>query len=169
MTTDYKATLDSITDVLKRDPNAGRGTAATSVRITGGVTCAIEDGPWRLVGDEMPGDGGQGLGPDPGVFIRAGLGACLAMGYVQWAQYFDVPLDAVKVTVKADYDARGMLGLDPSLPPGWSAVHCRVAITSSAPEARIRELIEHADRLSSVRDIVARAVPITTDVTITPA
>jgi uncharacterized OsmC-like protein len=140
--------------------------ATTSVRVADGVTCAIEDGPWRLVCDETVGDGGQGLGPDPGVYVRAGLGACLAQGYVMWASYLGVPIDSVNVTVEADYDARGMLGVDPAIAPGWGAVRYRVEIASSAPEQKVREVVEHADRLSSVRNIIAGAVPVAAEVVV---
>ena len=163
---DYKTRFAAMSDELARDANAGRGTATTSVRITGGVTCAIEDGAWRLVCDESVGDGGQNLGPDPGVFVRAGLGACLAQGYVMWASYLGVPIDAVNVSVEADYDARGMLGLDPAIAPGWGAVRYRVEIESAAPEQKVREVVDHADRHSSVRNIIARSVPVSGEVVV---
>ena len=52
------------------DPSIGRGTATTMVRVRDGLTVDIEDGGWKLVGDEGKGDGGNGEGPDPGVFGR---------------------------------------------------------------------------------------------------
>jgi len=146
---------------LRENPDLGRGTATTTVTVRSGVTCDVADGRWTLVGDEEVGDGGAGLGPDPGVFVRAGLGTCLAMGYVQSAAQLDVPIDSVHVTIEADYDARGMMGIDESVPPGWGAVRYAAAISSSAPPARVREVLEHADRHSSVLDIIRRAIPVT--------
>ena len=145
---------------LKLRPSIGQGTATTTVRVRSGVTCDIEDGGWKLVADEMPGDGGAGLGPDPGVLVRAGLGSCLAMGYVMWAAMLDIPLDSVEVTVEADYDARGMFGVDESVPPGWGAVRYTAVISSPAPEERVRELVEYADRVSPILDDLRRAVPV---------
>jgi len=145
---------------LNHRPSIGQGTATTTVRVRSGVTCDIEDGGWKLVADEMPGDGGAGLGPDPGVLVRAGLGSCLAMGYVMWAALKDVPLDSVEVTVEADYDARGMFGVDDSVPPGWPAVRYTVVIGSPAPEEKVRELAEYADRVSPILDDLRRAVPV---------
>ena len=145
---------------LKLRPSMGQGTATTTVRVRSGVTCDIEDGPWKLVSDEMPGDGGAGLGPDAGVFVRAGLGSCLAMGYVIWAAMLDIPLDSVEVTVEADYDARGMFGVDESVPTGWGAVRYTAVISSPAPEERVRELVETADRRSPILDDLRRAVPV---------
>ncbi len=157
---DLKSIMERNKKALMLRPNIGQGTATTTVRIRDGLTADIEDGQWKLVGDEGPGDGGNGLGPDPGVFTRAGLGSCLAMGYVMWAAVFDVPLDSVEVTVEADYDATGMYGIDDGVAPGWSAVRYATKISSPAPEERVRELIDYADRHSSVLDIIRRAIPV---------
>lgn len=144
---------------LKLRPAIGQGTATTTVRVRDGLTCDIEDGRWRLVADEMPGDGGAGEGPDPGVLVRAGLGSCLAMGYVQWAARLEIPLDSVEMSVEADYDARGMFGVDESVPAGWTGVRYTATISSSAPPERVRELVETADRYSPILDDVRRALP----------
>lgn len=116
----------------------------------------------------MPSDGGAGLGPDPGVFGRAALGSCLAMGYVFWAAYLDVPLHHVAITVETDYDARGILGVDDAVPPGWSAVRYKVELQSDAPEARLREMVEMADRHSSILDCLRRPLAVTREVVVLP-
>ena len=157
---DFKTIYERHSRALKLKPSIGQGTATTTVRVRSGMTCDIEDGSWKLVADEMPGDGGAGLGPDPGVLTRAGLGSCLAIGYVMWASVLDIPLDAVEVIVEADYDAVGMYGIDDSVPPGWPAVRYTASISSPAPEEKVRELVEYADRHSSVLDIIRRAVPV---------
>lgn len=165
---DLKSVMERNIKALKLRPSIGQGTATTTVRIRSGLTADIEDGPWRLIADEAD-LGGAGLGPDPGVFTRAGLGSCLAIGYVMWASLFDVLLDSVEVTVEADYDARGGFGIEDSLPPGWSAVRYTTKISSSAPEERVRELVEYGDKHSSVLDIIRRAIPVSGQVKISTA
>src|SRR5205085_3186946 len=163
---DLKTALERTRKAVELRPAIGRGTATTVVKVRSGVTCDIEDGSWKLVADEMPGDGGAGLGPDPGVLGRAALGSCLAMGYVMWASQMDVPLDSVEVTVEADYDAAGMYGIDDSVPPGFQAMRYHVSISSPAPEGRVRELVEYADRHSSLLDSFRRAVPVSGEIKI---
>src|SRR3990170_8328753 len=158
---DLKTIQERNIKALKLRPSVGQGTATTVVRVRSGVTCDIEDGPWKLVSDEMPGDGGAGLGPDAGVFVRAGLGSCLAMGYVIWAALLDIPLDSVEVVVEADYDARGMFGVDDSVLPGWTGLRYTASISSPARPERIRELVEKADRYSPILDDLRRAGPVT--------
>lgn len=40
----------------------GQGTAVTKVPLRDGLTCDIEDGPWKLTADEAPGQGGNSAG-----------------------------------------------------------------------------------------------------------
>jgi uncharacterized OsmC-like protein len=163
---DRKTLVDRNIKAIKLRPTIGQGTATTTVRIRDGVTCDVEDGQWKLIADEMPGDGGAGLGPDAGVFGRAALGTCLAMGYVTWAAHLGVPLDSVEVVVEADYDARGMYGVDDTVAPGWTAMRYTVNIASPAAEEKVREMVEYADRLSPLLDDFKRPIPVTRELRI---
>jgi len=148
-------------------PSIGRGTAVTRVRIRDGCTADIEDGGWKLIADESVKDGGNGEGPDPGVYGRAALGSCVAMGYAQWAAKFGVPLDTIEVDVEADYDAVTMFGLDDSRPAGWSAMRYVVRIESSAPEADVQRVIDYADAHSPLLDDFSRPLSVTRELHIT--
>lgn len=159
-----KEIQDRAVKALGLRPAIGIGTATTTARIRSGLTCDIEDGRWKFVADEMPGDGGAGLGPDPGVYGRAAFASCLAIGYVMWGARLDVPLDSVAVIVEADYDARGMYAVDDSITPGWQAVRYRVRIGSPATPARVNEVIELADRYSSILDAFKRPLEVTREI-----
>lgn len=166
---DLKAIQERNVRALQLRPSVGQGTATTVVRVRDGLACDIEDGQWKLVADEMPGDGGAGLGPDPGVLVRAGLGSCLAMGYVLWAARMEIPLESVEVVVEADYDARGMFGVDDSVAPGWGAVRYTATISSPAGEERVRELAATADRHSPILDDLRRDLRVTGELRIAQA
>jgi uncharacterized OsmC-like protein len=153
-------------EAVRARPSSGQGTALTRVRIRDGCTAEVEDGGWKLLVDESTGDGGGGAGPDPGVYGRAGLGGCVAMGYAMWAARLGVRLDSIEVDVEADYDARGMLGLDDSIPPGWLGMRYHVRIESAAPEADIMDLLDYADAHSSLLDCFTRALPVRREVQI---
>ena len=71
---------------LSLRPTLGIGTATTTVRVRDGLTCEIEDGPWKLTADMGEKQGGGNQGPNPGVLGRGALGSCLAMSYVMWAE-----------------------------------------------------------------------------------
>ena len=162
-----RAALERNMKALQLRPSVGRGTAVTKVRIRDGCTAEIEDGGWKLIADESVKDGGNGEGPDPGVYGRAALGSCLAMCYAQWAALQGVPIDSIEVEVHADYDASAMFGFDKSTPPGWGAMRYIVRVESSAPESDVQRVLDHADSLSPLLDDFARALPVTREVRIT--
>jgi len=166
-TKDFKTIIERNQKALRLRPSIGMGTATTKVRVRSGVTCDIEDGRWKLVADESVGDGGAGLGPDSGVFGRAALGSCLAMGYVMWADYLGIPVDNVEVIIEADYNAAAMFAVDESSPPGWSAVRATAHISSPAPEEDVQRLFDQANRYSPLLDDFTRAVPVSAELKVT--
>jgi len=159
MARDLKSTIERNVKTIQLRPKIAQGTATTTVEVRENLTCDVADGNWRLVGDLDAGSGGDHRGPDPGVFVRAGLGSCLAMGYVMWAARLGIALERVAVTVEADYDARGMYAAD-SVAPGWSALRYTATIVSDAPAERIRELVATADAHSPVLDDLQRALDV---------
>lgn len=128
-------------------PGIGKSTTVATVRVFDGTTCEVSGSGWTLTADVGLNDGGNNAGPGPGVYSRAALGSCLAIGYVTWAAVRDIPLDYLRVEVETDFDARGMFGID-GRPPGFSGVRYRVFIESPADASAIEQMVEEADRLS---------------------
>ena len=162
-----KTAIERNKKALELRPAIGCGTAVTKVRVRDGLTCDVEDGGWKLIADEGKSDGGNGEGPDPGVFGRAALGTCLAIGYMMWAAVRGVAITSLDVEVEADYDATGMYGIDDSKPAGWSAMRYTVNIESPASESEINELIDYADKHSSLLYAFTQPLPVERTVNIT--
>lgn len=139
----------------------------TNVRVSDGLTCQIEDGPWKLTADLKEKAGGAERGPDPGVLGRAALGSCAAMGYVMWAARLGVPLASVAVEVRADYDSRGMYGVG-DVSPVYREVRYIVSIESDAPEQDIFRVLDTADRHSSYLNVFRRPVNVKREVRLAP-
>lgn len=144
---------------VKLRPSVGVSKGKSTIRITDGTTCTIEGSGWTLTGDVGTAAGGNNAGPGPGVFERAALGSCLAIGYAQQAAVMDVPIEGIEVEIETEFDARGMLGID-DRPPGFTKIIYNVHITSSAPEADVLSVIDAADKYSPVRDDFTRAIPV---------
>lgn len=140
---------------LSLKPSIGQGTAVTRVRVTDGLACEVEEGPWKLTVDMSPKAGGTGAGPNPGVLGRAALGSCLAVGYAMWAAKLGVPISSLEIEVQADYDTRGEYGLG-DVPPGYRQVRCLVSIESEAPEAEVVSMVEQAEAHSSYLALFSR-------------
>lgn len=128
-------------------PGVGQGTAATRVRMREGMTCEVEEGDWRIVADMPEKWGGNGRGPNPGVFGRAALGTCLAMGYLRFAARRGVPITSLEVEVQADYDARGELAVA-DVTPAYTEVRYVVTVESDAPEGEVLAVLDEADEHS---------------------
>lgn len=125
-----------------------------------GLTCEIEDGPWRLRADLPAKAGGNNEGPNPGVYIRGALGACLTMDIVTWAARFEVPLTAVEVEVESRLDARGMYGVDDKVPGGYKSLQVRITVESPAPEAAVRRVVAKVEAHNPRLYDLTHAIPV---------
>ena len=159
-----KSALDRNVAAITAQPSAGQGTAVTRVHWRHGLTCAVDDGPWKLVVGMTGKHGGDDAGPNPGVFGRTALGSCLAIGYAMWAARMNVPIRSLEVEVHADYDARGELGIDDSVRPGYTEMRVVVSIGSDAPESDVLAMMEMAERHSSYLDDYRNPVPVKREV-----
>ncbi len=136
---------------------SGRGhlKAVTTARIEDGLRCVIEDGPWKLSADMPVKAGGEGTAPTPGTLGRGALASCIAISVAGWAARREIPIDAVQVEVQADFDARGELGMDDSIPPGYQEIRYVISIDSPASASVVAELVEVAERYSPYLDVFA--------------
>jgi uncharacterized OsmC-like protein len=137
-------------------PAVGQKTYITTVRVRHGLTCEIEEGPWRLTADLTATCGGNEAGPTPGTFGRAALGSCLAISYMMWAARLGIPLAHVAVEVHADADARGLYGVE-NVPAGYTNVRYIVSLTSPAPQEDILRVLDTAEAHSPYMDVFRRA------------
>jgi len=149
------------------DPSLAAGGGRTRVRRTEGLACEIEDGAWKFISDTPASAGGADEGPDPGVLIRGALGACLTMDIVTWAARFGVEVTTVEVEVESAMDARGNYGVDDSVPPGYQAVTCRIAIESPDGEDAVRHVVETAEAHNPRLYDLTHAIPVTRELAVT--
>jgi uncharacterized OsmC-like protein len=161
-----RTTLERNVKAITLRPSIARHTGRTSVRLKPGLECEVSDGPWTLTVAMGEKSGGTGAGPGPGTLGRGALGSCLALGYAMWAARLGVRLDSLSVEVEADYDSRGELGISDEVPPGYTQVRYTVSVTSDAPEADVRRVLDTADRYSPYRDVFMRANDVRREVTI---
>ena len=158
-----KETFERSTKAMALRPSVGQGTASTKVTLRDGLTCDVEDGAWKLVVDMSPKSGGDGRGPDPGVYGRTALGSCLAIGYTLWAAKRGIRFTHLDVVVQADYDSAGYHGVGDAA-PGYRQVRYIVTAESDAPEADVLEVLDEADAHSPYRDVFARAIDVRREV-----
>lgn len=162
-----KTAIERNVRAIAARPSVGQGTAVTKVQWRHGLTCEAVDGPWKFTVGMTDKYGGDNAGPNPGVFGRTALGACLAIGYAMWAARMNVPLHSLNVEVHADYDVRGELGVDDSVRPGYKAMRVVVAVESDAPESEVVAMLDVAEQHSSYLDDYRNPVPVTRELRFT--
>jgi uncharacterized OsmC-like protein len=135
---------------LGRRPALARRSGQATARVGATPICEVRDGEHLTHVDLPAHEGGDVAGPDPEQLLRASVCASLATGCAAWAVCLDVPVDSVVVELTCDYDTRGRLGLDPSIPAGWQRLCLQVTVVSDAPETSVRDLVAIAARRSPV-------------------
>jgi uncharacterized OsmC-like protein len=151
-----KTAFERSAKALTLRPSLGRGTGVSHARIAGGLAVEITEGPWKLTADMPPQAGGDGAGPTPGVYGRAALGSCLAIGYAMEAARAGLDVASIDVEVQADYDDGALFCVSPN-PPGYLEVRYTVTVASDAPEEEIRRFVDAADAHSPYLDVFRRA------------
>jgi uncharacterized OsmC-like protein len=153
-----KTAIQRTKKALTLKPALGIGTGISKVRITTGLACEIQEGDWKMNADMPAGAGGDGTAPTPGVYGRAALGSCLAIGYMMKAAELEIPISSLEVVVEADFDDGALFGTSAKdVPPGYLEIRYTVNIESDAPEERIMQLVEDGDARSPYLDIFTRA------------
>jgi uncharacterized OsmC-like protein len=164
--TTIRESLERNGRAVQLKPSVGQGTAVTKIRLHPGLRCDVEEGAWKFTVGMSEKYGGTNAGPNPGVYGRAAVGSCLAVGYGLWAARLGVQIDALDVEIQADYDARGELGVSDDVRPGYLAMRYIVTVESPAPAEDIMRVLDTADRYSSWRDDISNGVPISREVRI---
>ena len=75
-----------------------------------------------------------------------------------------VHLTEVESTLEGDMDVQGALGLSDEYRNGFEQIRVSFRVEGEAPEEKLREIVERAQRRSAVFDIVSNGVPVTVDV-----
>jgi uncharacterized OsmC-like protein len=155
---------------LALKPLLGKGTGVSKVRITNNLTCEIQEGNWKFMADMPESVGGNNLGPTPGVYGRAALGSCLAIGYMMKAAEMDIPIHQLEVEVQADFDDGALFGTaEKNIPPGYQEVRYSINIESDATEEKILQMLNDADAHSPYLDVFSRGQKCIRKINIVPA
>lgn len=151
-----KTALERTFKALKLRPSLGQSTGISKATIVDGLTCEVREGDWKYVIDMPESVGGNAKGPSPGVFGRAALGSCLAIGYMMKAATMGIDIRSLEVEVQADYDDGALFGtIDDH--PGYLQVRYMVTIETDASETELAVMLDDADRHSPYLDVFTRA------------
>ena len=162
MTSPIATTLDNLTAALKAAPEKARAKyASATATLTDGLKCNVT-GPYgeTIVTDMTKAMGGEATAPNPGWYFRASIAACCSTAIAMNAARRGINLTALEVTVEADGDNRGLLGMDENVSAGHAALRTNVKIAAdNATPEQLQELVRFSEAHSPVGCTVRDAPP----------
>ena len=135
---EIKQAIERFEDVIRKRPAAGQFSSKTTARWTSGLACEIEEGPWKFVCDEPESLGGEDAAPDPGVYGRAAIAACVTIGIAINFAREGLQLDGLRVGAESNGDVSERT--HPLTP--YRAIRLRIDDKTSAPDAEAKRLID---------------------------
>lgn len=158
---------------IRATPSLARFTFRARNRwIDGGGGPAVRE-VYEVVGEgaagPVPGDGpaalvGEARGANPVEFILKALAGCLTTSLVYHAAAQGIRIDEVESHLEGDLDLQGFFGLRDDVRNGYENLRVTFRVKADAPEEKIRELCDLAQRRSPVLDMIANPVPVSVSV-----
>ncbi|CAN5636438.1 OsmC family protein [soil metagenome] len=106
----------------------------------------------------------QDNGITPVEYVLVALGSCLTAGIASIAQNRKIQLRSVQATVEGDEDIQGILGADPQVRNGFTAVRVTYKIDADATDDEIKALVAQSQKRSAVYDILTNPTNVTVSV-----
>lgn len=107
---------------------------------------------------------GEDKGANPVEYVLAALAGCLTTSLVYHAAAQGIRIDEVESRYEGDLDLRGFLGLDEKVRNGYQNLRVTFRVKGDAPQEKLEELVQLAQRRSPVFDIVSHPVPVSVQV-----
>jgi uncharacterized OsmC-like protein len=166
VTVTIREAVDAVRRRVGDDPARAVVHLRAEARMGEGTRVELRSGAFEFGADEPPSVGGTGTAPNPVQMALAALGSCQAITYRYWATQLGLRLDAVTVTVEADFDMGAFFGFPGALgTPAPSAVHCSVGLEGPEPPERYEALAAAVDEHCPVLDLFTRPVPVERSIT----
>jgi uncharacterized OsmC-like protein len=155
------ATFQATREAVATSPEAGRGSFETVTEWRDGAQAVTRARSFVLETDEPAPLGGKDQHVDPMELLLAALGACLTIGWVTQARLRGVEFRKLRIKVRAPFDLRGYLALDPAVRPGFSQLAYTVEVETTADAATLEEIRAATERTSPMFDNILNGAPIT--------
>ena len=148
-----KQALERSTKAVTMRPAVGQYTHKNTAVIHEGTNCHVQEKHFDIYTDVPPSIGGNGGAPTPGALVRSALTSCTAIGIKLWAARAGVQIDFVEVLLEGDVDARGEMGVDDDVAPGFLDLQLKISVRTSAARKDVEAIINRSLKYSPLYDI----------------
>lgn len=162
MSSPIATALENVSAAIKANPEKARARyAPATATLTDGLKCSVTGPSGETIATDMTkAMGGEASAPNPGWYFRASIAACCSTAIAMNAARRGINLTALEVTVEADGDNRGILGMDETVSAGHAALRTNVRIASdNATREQLDELVRFSEAHSPVGCTVRDAAP----------
>jgi uncharacterized OsmC-like protein len=167
VTVTIRDAVDAVRQRVGDDPARAVVHLKADASMGGGTRVELRSGAFEFAADEPASVGGTGTAANPVQLALAALGSCQAITYRYWATALGITLDAVTISVDADFDTGAFFGFPGSSGiPSPTGVRCAVTLEGPESDDRYRELIAAVDEHCPILDLFTRSVPVERNVTI---
>jgi uncharacterized OsmC-like protein len=146
--------------------SGGRNRGAIQEFEHAGASTTDRAEPFELIGDEPPVLLGTNAGPNAVELVLQALAFCYGVGFVYNAAAKGIDIEELRYEIEGELDLHRFVGLGGPR-AGFSAVRATGWVRSpNATATELEELGQYVQDTSPVRDILANAVPVTTDLVV---
>jgi uncharacterized OsmC-like protein len=103
-------------------------------------------------------------GATPVELALVALAGCLTAGVATVASNRGIELRGVTATLEGDHDIQGILGIDPDVRNGFSAIRVRYQIDADASQEELAALVAQSQKRSAVYDLLTNPTAVTVEV-----
>ncbi len=162
---DLKTLQKSLKAQYRSDESSSRVTlTAKSDRAESPIACSIDIGRAMYRAEAHAGVGGAGTGACSGDLLLGALASCAQLTCQMVAAAMGIRTERIQVTVQADLDLRGTLGISKDVPVGFEQL--LVSFDVVAPEAtedQLRSLREKTEQYCVVMQTLLRPPSVQTE------
>jgi uncharacterized OsmC-like protein len=155
---DVRALQKSLKEQYRRDAGASRITLrASSDSAETPVACSVDIGRAIYQAEAHVGVGGPGTAACSGDLLLGALAACAQITCQMVAAAMGIRTESIQVSIEADLDLRGTLGISRDVPVGFEEIRVRFDVV--APEAstdQLRALREKTEQYCVVMQTLMR-------------
>jgi uncharacterized OsmC-like protein len=116
--------------------------------------------PFELVQDEPPVLLGHNAGANPGESLLHALAGCVTTTLVLHAMARGIVVRELSTEIEGDVDARGVLGLDEAVSPGFEQIRIHMKVKADCSDEKLDELVRYAAQHSPVYNTIYRPVSV---------
>ena len=162
MSSSIAAALETVSAAIQANPEKARAKyAPATATLTNGLKCSVTGPSGESIETDMgKAMGGEASAPNPGWYFRASIAACCSTAIAMNAARRGIHLTALEVTVEADGDNRGILGMDENVSAAHATLRTNVKIAAdNATREQLEDLVRFAEAHSPVGCTVRDAPP----------